>query len=107
MWLMLQADKPDDFVVATGTEYSVKDFLGFTFESLGLDWAKYVEFDEQLLRPAEVDSLVGDPSKVKAVTGWAPKVLPPELAKIMVDSDLADLESSRTSPGDAADSFGR
>lgn len=107
MWLMLQADKPDDFVVATGTEYSVKDFLGFTFGSLGLDWAKYVEFDEQFLRPAEVDSLVGDPSKVKAVTGWAPKVLPPELAKIMVDSDLADLESSRTSPGDAADSFGR
>jgi len=87
MWLMLQAKEPDDFVVATGTQYSVRDFLGFSFGHVGLDWEKYVDFDEKYLRPAEVDALVGDSEKVQAKTGWAPKVLTPELARIMVDAD--------------------
>ena len=88
MWRMLQVDKPGDFVVATGTEYSVEDFLGFAFGHLGLDWEKFVELDPRFLRPTEVDSLIGDPSKVTAATGWSPNVLPPQLAKIMVDADV-------------------
>jgi GDPmannose 4,6-dehydratase len=69
MWRMLQMDEPGDFVVATGTEYSVKDFLGFTFGHLGLDWEKFVELDSRFLRPTEVDSLIGDPGKIAAATG--------------------------------------
>ena len=92
MWMMLQADGPEDFVIATGTKYSVKDFLGFAFEHVGLDWKKYVKFDERYLRPTEVDALVGDPSKAKKVLGWEPEVLAPELARIMVDSDRQILE---------------
>jgi GDPmannose 4,6-dehydratase len=88
MWRMLQVDEPDDYVVATGTEYSVKDFLGFAFGHLGLDWEKFVELDPRFLRPTEVDSLIGDPSKVSAATGWSPNVLPPQLAKIMVEADV-------------------
>jgi GDPmannose 4,6-dehydratase len=94
MWLMLQADQPDDFVVATGTEYSVRDFLGFAFGHAGLDWEKYVDYDEAFLRPAEVDALVGDSSHARAATGWAPKVMTPELARIMVDADLKIVESA-------------
>ncbi len=92
MWMMLQADEPDDFVIATGTKYSVEDFLGFAFEHAGLDWKKYVKFDERYLRPTEVDALVGDRSKAERVLGWAPKVLTPELARIMVDADKQILE---------------
>jgi GDPmannose 4,6-dehydratase len=94
MWLMLQAEQPNDFVVATGTEYSVRDFLVFAFGHVGLEWEKYVEFDEAFLRPAEVDALVGDSSHARAVTGWAPKVMTPELARIMVDADMKILESA-------------
>lgn len=93
MWMMMQSDSPDDFVVATGTEYSVRDFLGLAFGHADLDWQKYVEFDEQYLRPAEVDALVGNSHKVREKTGWEPKVLTPELSKIMVDADIAMLES--------------
>lgn len=93
MWLMLQADSPDDFVVATGTNYTVKDFLQFSFGRVGLDWQKYVEFDEKYLRPAEVDALVGDSAKVRDLTGWNPRVFTPELAQIMVDADQKILES--------------
>jgi len=96
MWRMLQADEPDDFVLATGTEYSVKDFLGFVFGHVGLDWEKYVEPDPRYLRPAEVDSLVGDHSRVTGVTGWKPRVLPPELAKIMVEADSHVVENQTT-----------
>ena len=96
MWRMLQADAPDDFVVATGTEYSVRDFLGFAFGHVGLDWEKYVELDPRFLRPAEVDSLVGDHSRVTGVTGWKPRVLPPELAKIMVEADSHVVENQTT-----------
>jgi GDPmannose 4,6-dehydratase len=97
MWRMLQADEPDDFVVATGTQYSVRDFLGFAFERLGLNWEKYVQFDEQYTRPAEVDSLVGDHAKITDATGWEPRVLTPELAQIMVDADVEILHSRGSS----------
>jgi len=96
MWLMLQADQPDDFVVATGTEYSVRDFLTFAFEHAGLEWEKYVDFDEAYLRPAEVDALVGDSSKARTATGWEPKVMTPELARIMVDADIKMVETAGT-----------
>ncbi len=86
MWLMLQADQPDDYVVATGTAYTVRDFLQFSFEHVNLDWEKYVRFDERYLRPTEVDSLIGDASKARDVLGWTPKVLTPELARLMVDA---------------------
>ena len=92
MWLMMQEDQPDDFVVATGTKYSIRDFLGFAFGHVDLDWEKYVEVDPSFIRPAEVDALVGDHSKMTAATGWHPQVLTPELARIMVDADRQILE---------------
>lgn len=92
MWMMLQAEEPDDFVVATGTEFSVKDFLGFAFGRVGLEWEKFVGFDEKFVRPAEVDSLIGDSSKIEKAVGWKAKVLTPELARIMVDADVAWLK---------------
>jgi GDPmannose 4,6-dehydratase len=93
MWRMLQHDEPQDFVVATGTAYSVRDFLQFSFEHVGLDWEKYVKFDERYLRPTEVDALIGDPSKAKDLLDWTPQVLTPRLAQIMVDADIAALET--------------
>jgi GDPmannose 4,6-dehydratase len=87
MWLMLQADAPDDYVVATGTAYSVRDFVEIAFGHAGLDWERYVRFDERYLRPTEVDSLIGDASKAAEVLDWKPKVLTPELACLMVDAD--------------------
>ena len=93
MWLMLQADAPEDYVVATGTRYTVKDFIELSFGHAGLDWQKYVKFDERYLRPTEVDNLVGDASKAESLLGWKPKVLTPELARIMVDADRAALEN--------------
>ena len=89
MWLMLQADEPDDYVVGTGTSYSVRDFLGFAFGHVGLDWEKYVRFDERYLRPTEVDDLVADPSKVQQRLGWKAQTLVPELASLMVEVDVA------------------
>ncbi len=94
MWRMLQHDEPTDYVVATGTNYTVKDFLQLSFEHVGLDWEKYVKFDERYLRPTEVDALVGDASKAKDLLGWVPKVLTPELARIMVDADVASLAAT-------------
>jgi GDPmannose 4,6-dehydratase len=97
MWRMLQHDEPGDYVLATNTAYTVRDFLQLSFEHVGLDWEKYVRFDERYLRPTEVDSLVGDASRAADVLGWVPKVLTPRLAQIMVDSDVAALaaEGSR------------
>ena len=89
MWQMLQHPEPGDYILATGTNYSVQDFLQFSFERVGLEWQKYVKFDERYLRPSEVDSLIGDASKAASVLGWRPKVLTPELARIMVDADCA------------------
>jgi len=93
MWRMLQQETPDDYVLATNTAYTVKDFLQFSFEAVGLDWEKYVRFDERYLRPTEVDALIGDYSKAKNVLGWEPKVLTPELARRMT---LAEIEIART-----------
>ena len=89
MWRMLQHDEPTDYVVATNTAYTVRDFLSFSFERVGLDWQKYVKFDERYLRPTEVDSLVGDASKAADLLGWVPKITTPRLAQIMVDADIA------------------
>ena len=94
MWRMLQADTPDDFVVATGTSYTVRDFLQYSFQHVGLDWEKYVKFDERYLRPTEVDALVGDPGKALMKLDWKPKIHTPELARIMVDADIAALEAA-------------
>ena len=92
MWRMLQQDTPDDYILATNTAYTVKDFLQFSFEAVGLDWEKYVRFDERYLRPTEVDALIGDYSKAKNVLGWEPKVLTPELARRMT---LAEVELTK------------
>jgi GDPmannose 4,6-dehydratase len=91
MWLMLQQDQPDDFVIATGETHSVKEFCEEAFAHVGLDWQKYVEFDKRYLRPSEVDILIGDPSKAKKALGWEPKTKFKELCKIMVDADVKAL----------------
>jgi GDPmannose 4,6-dehydratase len=88
MWLMLQQDKPDDYVVATNETHSVAEFVEETFSALDLDWRQYVKYDSRYDRPAEVDLLIGDPSKAKNVLGWEPKVRFKELCGIMVDADL-------------------
>lgn len=93
MWLMLQQDKPGDYVVATGEMHSVREFLTEAFSYVGLDWNKYVVFDERYLRPTEVDALQGDPTKVKEKLGWRPKVGFTELVRRMVDYDLKRAES--------------
>ena len=92
MWLMLQQDKPDDYVVATGETYSVQEFLDIAFNYVNLNWQDYVAFDERYLRPAEVDLLIGDPTKAKEKLGWQPSVTFEELVKLMVDADLAALD---------------
>ena len=88
MWLMLQQDQPDDYVVATNETHSVKEFCQETFGLLGLDWEKHVKYDQRYERPAEVDLLIGDPAKAKKQLGWQPKVLFKDLVKIMVEADL-------------------
>lgn len=92
MWLMLQQGKPDDYVIATGESYSVKDFLEETFSYVGLKWQDYVIIDPKYYRPSEVNFLLGDPSKAKNVLKWNPDTSMKNLCKIMVDSDLADLQ---------------
>lgn len=92
MWRMLQVDEPEDLVLATGKGYSVRDFLQFAFESVDMEWEKYVEFDERYLRPTEVDALIGDPSKAREKLGWEATVFTPQLAKIMVANDLKQSE---------------
>ena len=91
MWRMLQADEPNDYVVATGTSYSVGDFVRMAFEHAGLDWEKHVKFDPRYLRPTEVDDLIGDASRAKELLGWQAQTYTPELVKIMVDADRARL----------------
>jgi GDPmannose 4,6-dehydratase len=92
MWLMLQQDKGDDFVVATGEEHSVREFLEEAFRHAGLDWEQHVKIDERYFRPAEVDRLLGDASKARKILGWQPKVSFQELVRIMVDADCAWLD---------------
>jgi GDPmannose 4,6-dehydratase len=89
MWLMLQAEEPDDYVVATGQTHSIKEFLDLSFGMLDLDWKEYVEIDPRYYRPTEVDLLLGDATKAREKLGWEPRVAFPELVKIMVDHDLA------------------
>lgn len=96
MWLMLQADQPSDYVVATGTSTTVRDFVAHSFECVGLDWEQYVRFDPRYLRPTEVDSLIGDPSRALRELDWSHKTNPRELAQKMVFHDLAVLESGKS-----------
>ncbi|HEY9621648.1 MAG TPA: GDP-mannose 4,6-dehydratase [Crinalium sp.] len=91
MWMMLQHDQPDDYVVATGETYSVKEFLDLAFGHVNLNWEDYVQFDERYLRPAEVELLIGDPTKTKQTLGWEPSVTFPELVSLMVEADLQAL----------------
>ena len=92
MWLMLQQDRPDDYVIATGEAHSVQEFLELAFARVDLDWKKFVRHDVHYKRPAEVDLLVGDASKAKRALSWEPEVRLPELVQIMVDADLASLQ---------------
>jgi GDPmannose 4,6-dehydratase len=95
MWLMLQQDKPDDFVVATGETHSVEEFLNVAFGHVNLDWHDYVVQDERFMRPAEVDLLVGDPSKAGKKLGWEPDVSFEQLVQMMVDADIKLLQAGR------------
>ena len=88
MWLILQQDKPDDYVIATGEMHSVREFLDEVFGHLDMDWQKYVEIDPRYFRPAEVDILLGDSSKARKVLNWQPKVTFKALAKMMTDADM-------------------
>lgn len=88
MWMMLQHDTPDDYVLATGETYTIRQFLDYTFEHLELDWQNYVETDPRYFRPTEVDLLLGDYSKAKEVLGWEPETSCKELAELMVDHDM-------------------
>ena len=99
MWLILQQDKPDDYVIATGETHSVKEFVQLAFKHAGLDWKKYVKIDKKFYRPAEVHILLGDYSKARKKFGWKPKVKFQELVKMMVDNDLA-IAKAKCNSGD-------
>ncbi len=98
MWLMLQQDQPDDYVVATGETHSVREFLELAFGYVGLNWQDYVEFDPRYLRPTEVDLLLGDPTKAKTQLGWQPSVTFPELVALMVEADLHAVGCGQKTP---------
>ena len=106
MWLMLQQEQPDDYVVATGETYEIKQFLDIAFAHVNLDWHDYVAFDPRYLRPAEVDLLIGDPSKAKEKLGWQPSINFEELVKLMVNADLINLGLS-TPDGSTEDDYAR
>jgi GDPmannose 4,6-dehydratase len=99
MWMMLQQDRPDDFVIATGESHSVRELVDVAFGHVGLDWQKYVRLDPKFLRPAEVDLLVGDAAKARKTLGWKPEVDFSTLVKLMVDADMARLSQ----PGASVD----
>jgi len=96
MWMMLQQDKPDDYVVATGKTISVREFCELSFGHVGLDYKDFVEFDQRYLRPAEVDLLLGDPTKAKRKLGWEPQTTVEQLAGMMVDNDLEMAKREKT-----------
>ena len=96
MWLMLQAEKPDDYVIATGETFSVREFCERAFGMVGLHWKDFVRHDARYLRPAEVDLLLGDPAKAKKQLGWKPRVSFPELVKMMVETDMELAERELT-----------
>jgi GDPmannose 4,6-dehydratase len=93
MWLMLQQDKPGDYVVATGVGASVKDFVDASFKYVGLNWEDHVELDRRYIRPTEVDALIGDPSKAEKVLGWKAKTHWKALAELMVEADLEKVKN--------------
>jgi GDPmannose 4,6-dehydratase len=95
MWLMLQQDRADDYVIATGVSHSVQQLVELAFAHAGLDWKKHVRTDSALLRPAEVDHLIGDPAKAANELGWKPTVDFSKLVEIMVDADMARLKELR------------
>ncbi len=101
MWLMLQQDAPDDYVVATGETHSVREFLEAAFHHAGLEWERYVEYDARYERPAEVDLLIGDASKARAKLGWEPRTTFHDLVRLMVDEEIASLtgNASQGQPG--------
>ena len=101
MWLMLQQEKPDDFVIATGTPYSVRDFLKASFDEVNLDWEKYTKYDSKYERPTEVDALIGDAAKAQDQLGWKYKTNALDMARQMVRGDLALLESPGMKISDA------
>ena len=96
MWLMLQQDKADDYVIATNETHTVKEFVELAFARLDLDWQKYVKIDEKFYRPAEVDLLIGDPAKAKQKLNWVPKTSFKQLVNMMVDSDMALVKAVKT-----------
>ena len=93
MWLMLQQDRPDDYILATNETHSVREFVEVAFERVGLDWKEFVKHDQRYERPAEVDLLIGDATKAKKLLNWEPQVRFEELVRIMVDADLALIEA--------------
>ncbi len=95
MWMMLQQDEADDYVIATNETHSIKEFLDIAFTNVSLNWQDYVEFDPRYLRPAEVDLLIGDSTKAQQKLGWQPSVTFKELVHLMVDSDIKALEESK------------
>jgi len=99
MWLILQQDRPDDYIMATNETHSVREFVELAFERVGLDWKEYVKHDDRYERPAEVDLLIGDASKAKKLLNWEPQVRFEELVRMMVDADLALIESQRDTTG--------
>lgn len=101
MWLMLQQDQPDDYVIATGETHSVREFLDLAFGYVNLNWQDYVEFDQRYLRPAEVELLLGDPTKARQKLGWQPSVTFEELVQLMVEADL-QLHGQPSPNGDSA-----
>ncbi|MEG4281712.1 GDP-mannose 4,6-dehydratase [Microcoleus sp. A006_D1] len=103
MWLILQQDKPDDFVIATNETHSIKEFLDLAFTYVNLDWQKYVEFDERYLRPAEVELLIGDSTKARKQLNWEPSVTFQELVHLMVDADTKALEQQLRGSGNGFD----
>jgi GDPmannose 4,6-dehydratase len=103
MWLILQQDKPDDFVIATNETHSIKEFLDLAFNYVNLDWQKYVEFDERYLRPAEVELLIGDSTKARKQLNWEPSVTFEELVHLMVDADIKALEKQERGSGNGFD----
>jgi GDPmannose 4,6-dehydratase len=98
MWLMLQQDQADDYVIATGESHSVRELVELSFGHVGLDWHKHVKLDPRFLRPAEVDHLIGDSSKARKALGWRPEVDFPALVRMMVDADLARLSNAPATP---------
>lgn len=102
MWMMLQQESPDDYVIATGEAHTVREFLAEAFGCVGLDWQKYVVVDPRYFRPSEVDFLMGDPAKARAKFGWAPKTSFPQLVRIMVDADREKLRRKLAGGKEAA-----